>query len=128
MSLAVLEARIPSVEYIGERHQFSAIQRDGKEAVLWERRVPEQVQSWLDHLTVDDWPEARIVLKAGNVKTCLLQLFGEAELKTSPHLNWLIEDVTSLAGQLSQMLNSPTLRMRVEVCLLYTSPSPRDRG
>lgn len=46
MSLAVLEARIPSVEYIGERHQFSVIQRAGKEAVLWERTIPAKGQAW----------------------------------------------------------------------------------
>ena len=114
MSLAGIETRTLPVEQVRERHQFSRIKQDGPDAVLWGRAVSERVQDWLDHLNSNDWPEERIVLKAEDVRSCLIQLFNETACAADPNLAWLIDDITSLADQLSTILDCADIRMRIE--------------
>ena len=73
-----------------------------------------------------------------NQPKCLVELFGKSILKWQidvfNHFN--ITDITVVKGYMEEKINIPNLNYYVNkkfqdtnmVCLLYTSPSPRDRG
>ena len=88
---------------------------NGADGVIWQRDMPEHVSTWLDHLPLTALPEDRVVLKAADVASCLIELFEAKGVAHHTALSWLSQDVSRLAQWVDETVRTPFLRMRLEI-------------
>lgn len=84
------------------------------DAVLWQRAVPEAVQSWLDQLPDDHLPTGRFSLSPVDAGACVRQLFVETGIADHPALAWLCQDADRLAALIARVCDVSTVRLRFE--------------
>ena len=80
---------------------------------------PSQVNKILENLNIDG--SARMIVSRSNDKDELL-LNVEAEITDTDQIESLQKKISD------EIKNVMNLRGNAKICLLYTSPSPRDRG
>lgn len=94
-------------------HLHAALDAD-TDAVIWQRPVPDRVQSWLDALPPSALPQGRFVLGPHHVSACLETVFDTLGTPTTPARAWFCEDVQRLATGIELLRKATLLRLRVE--------------
>lgn len=94
---------------------LSMIRKPGCAAVIWRRTPPPGFQTWIDALPPERLPQSRIVLRPNMVRSATREVFDIAETPAGPERDWLLNDVTSLAGMFAKLMDAPFLRVRFDV-------------
>ena len=112
-SLNTEPGRLP-VKCVDQIGQLDTIHGKETEAAIWVRALPASVEAWLDKLALQNLPEARIVLKPGDVFARVSALFADAGLTACPAQSWLCNDIAELARFVSRADCRPLVRLRLE--------------
>ncbi|MEM8980983.1 MAG: DUF1826 domain-containing protein [Pseudomonadota bacterium] len=104
-----------SIAQVDAPEALKTILKPGIGAALWQRDMPKEVQSWLDALKPDALPRARVVLQPHAVSQMITHLADVAEMPKGPERAWFEADVTALAARFSNLMETPYLRLRLDV-------------
>ena len=83
-------------------------------AAIWRRPEVPSFLTWIDNLSPNKLPSARLVLKPQNVTSALQQVFNEAATPDVPHRKNLIEDIAELGSVFSKVMRAPLVRIRLD--------------
>ncbi|GAB5456336.1 MAG: hypothetical protein Hens2KO_25650 [Henriciella sp.] len=81
---------------------------------MWQRSVPEAVQTWLDQLPDTHLPTGRFSLSPADAGACVRHLFVETGIADHPALAWLCQDADRLAALIARVCDVSTVRLRFE--------------
>ena len=96
---------------------------DGNTAgVIWRRRVPKRMQSWLDTLPVDQLPTGRIVLPVSQVRSAVTELMNISEMPDCAERKLLLDDICLLAHEFDELFAPAYLRLRFDVVTTNKCP------
>ncbi len=84
-------------------------------ALIWRRRTPPDMQSWLDQLDPKALPSGRVILPPSAVKTTVGQLCDISGMPNGTERAWLQDDIASLADIFCELMNANFLRLRLDV-------------
>ncbi|MEM9059997.1 MAG: DUF1826 domain-containing protein [Pseudomonadota bacterium] len=96
-------------------HGLADISRPDMAAVIWRRQPAQQFQDWIDDLDADVLPSARIVIAAHAVRSNVEKIVDRSGATTSNAAQWLIDDIVALAECFTELMQSPCLRLRLDV-------------
>jgi len=94
---------------------LAAIHRPGCAAAIWERAPLPSFQRWVDGLSADRLPSARVLLQPAAVRRAMYELFQGLRLPDCDERAMLVDDVAALADIFSDLMNAPYLRVRLDV-------------
>ena len=94
---------------------LSSISKPGCAAAIWERQPLESFQAWIDALKPEDLPRARIILKPEMVHKAMTDLVEAAGMPACAARVMLVDDVAAMADLFTGVLDSPYLRLRLDV-------------
>lgn len=110
------KANAPASVHIAEDiHALNAFKDPGCAAALWARKIPTEVQDWLDGLAPEDLPRDRIVLHRSAVAAALREMGDAAGLSQTPERTWFEQDIVALADMFVDLMNVEYLRLRLDV-------------
>ena len=115
MMLGELEEGLGDIPIVSEVGGLKRIHDKKAEAVLWDRELPDAVESWLSDISRSDWSNGRFWLYSKDIHRCVVAHFQSNGIDQVPELEWLASDIQSLAEELSAQLSSAKLRLRLEV-------------
>ena len=98
-----------------EAEILSEITWPGIAACIWERRLPEAMEDWLDGALVCGIPEVRCELPVHLVEAELLEACERVGLVASAGRDLFCQDVSGLALQMAQLLGCERVLLRVEI-------------
>ncbi|WP_170551059.1 DUF1826 domain-containing protein [Ruegeria atlantica] len=84
-------------------------------ALIWRRRTPPDMQSWLNQLDPKVLPSGRVILPPSAVKTTVEQLCDISGMPYGTERAWLQDDIASLADIFCELMNANFLRLRLDV-------------
>ena len=84
-------------------------------AAIWLRPQQPRFASWLDALSPDQLPRARVVLQPDRVQDALGQIFDISGMPGCKERDALIRDACTLAKVFAGIMNVPYLRMRLDL-------------
>lgn len=84
-------------------------------ALIWRRRTPPEMQSWLDRLDPEAMPRGRVILPPSAARTTVGHLCYISGLAEGPETAWLQDDIASLADIFCELMNAKFLRLRLDV-------------
>lgn len=102
------------VKYITRLDCLDRLRSESADAVLFDRKVPQSVTTWIDEIPADQLPEGRYRLMPNQVEGCVRDAFIARGVVPCPSLQWLCEDVHALALNVGELLQASTLRLRLE--------------
>ena len=94
---------------------LSVIHKPGCAAAIWRRSPPLGFQGWMDAVSADDLPSARLILRPSEVKSAVEQLCEQSGMPYGAHQSWLVADVENLAVRFADIMKVPYLRLRFDV-------------
>ncbi len=83
-------------------------------AALWRRDVPMAAIAWLASLDAGLLPSGRVVLQANAIRETTEHLCDIAGMPKGEPLDWLINDIDSLAQHFADLMQVTFLRLRLE--------------
>lgn len=94
---------------------LSVIHKPGCAAAIWRRSTPPGFQVWIDAISADELPSARLILRPSEVRSAVEQLCERSGMPYGAHQSWLIEDVANLADRFVDIMKAPYLRLRLDI-------------
>ena len=94
---------------------LAAIHQPDCAAAVWKRRPLPSFQAWIDALSPDQLPRARLVLRTDNVHEATTQICDLCGIPGSDERTLLIEDITATAHIFSELMSATYLALRLEV-------------
>jgi len=94
---------------------LSAIHDHGTAAAVWDRQPRDSFQSWINGLSPDLLPRARLILAPGVVRQTMTALCDAKGLPVCPNRSMLIDDISALADIFAGVMQAPYLRLRLDV-------------
>jgi hypothetical protein len=94
---------------------LSSIRMPECAASIWHRTPLPSFQSWIDHLTPEQLPRARVLLRVGTVRDALAEFMDVCETPECPERDMLVDDVAALATIFAKIMRAPYLRLRLDV-------------
>lgn len=104
-----------SLVSVDQAQDLTTIHRPDCAAAIWRRPLDAAFRAWIDALDPTVLPGARIVLKPSEVGRELRRVCAQTGTPASPHLDWFVEDVASLATEFARITDAPHLRLRLDV-------------
>lgn len=104
-----------AVGTVDQPEDLSAIHRPDCAAVIWRRRLLPSFQAWIDGLSPDKLPEARIVLRPTSIAEAVGQVCEAARVTGSPECARFIDDIAALGAIFERLMAAPYLRLRLDV-------------
>ena len=83
-------------------------------AAIWQRAFPDGFAEWIDGLSPEQLPSARVVLTPDRVADAVTMLCDGADTPASAHREFLISDAADLATHFATIMDAPYLRMRLD--------------
>lgn len=93
---------------------LNAINRPGVELALWDRTPDPRVERFVDSLTPDQFPHARLLVPAAEARAALAPLFRDDAGETSAGAQALIADIALLCETFGALSGSPLVDIRIE--------------
>lgn len=87
----------------------------GCAAAIWRRQVPSDIQNWLDAISPDMLPRGRVIVQPRAIPDALETLCNTANVPEGTQRDWLCADITTLADTFANLMNTPWLRLRLDV-------------
>lgn len=84
-------------------------------AAIWRRQTPLETQFWLDDLEPSVLPKGRVVLPVDAVPDAVNQLFDMSGVPQCENRDWLMQDITTLAQVYATLMDTKTVRLRLDV-------------
>ncbi|MEM6849541.1 MAG: DUF1826 domain-containing protein [Pseudomonadota bacterium] len=119
---AVLEDAMRAVRIADHPAGFAAIRNADCAAVLWQRAAPEGVEAWLEALPAEELPKARLVLRAGDVRSAVDEVCTASGTPQCAERSALVEDVGALADAFAALLGTRQIRVRLDVVTANMCP------
>jgi len=94
---------------------LAAIRRPDCAAAIWRRRPLPGFQSWIDGLEPERLPNARVILRAEDVRETASQIFDIAGTPDGAERETLIDDASALADLFAGLMDTDYLRLRFDV-------------
>ena len=94
---------------------LSAIQREQCAAAIWDRRLPPEIQRWINNLPAEQLPRARAILPANQVATALCSVLEGNAVTECAERSWFVHDAAELATNFAALMKAPYLRLRLDV-------------
>lgn len=92
-----------------------AIQEPGCSAAIWSRTPEPALQRWLDSLAPAHLPRARLILPSDEIREATTQVMKAQGLPECAAWAMFIDDVVAPAALFSEIMDSPLLRLRLDV-------------
>lgn len=92
-----------------------AIREPGINAVIWLRQPLPRFQDWIDSLDPAQLPAARIILRPENARQAVTEVCNGVGTPDCPERTRLIDDVAALAEIFGHAMDTPYLRLRLDV-------------
>lgn len=105
----------PSMVISEDAASLKALMEPQCPAVLWNRRTPEAVQSWLANLDPDLLPNGRVILQPQAVADVFDELCELSGLPAGTERAWLRADVMFLSDYFASLTHASYLRLRLDV-------------
>jgi len=86
----------------------------GCAAAIWRRKMPPDVQVWLDGIDSEGLPRARVILPPHAVGEAVQHLFDMANLPDGSERDWLQQDIVGLADMFSDLMKARFVRLRLD--------------
>ena len=102
------------IAYCAQAGDLFAALEDSTDAAIWSRPLSTDIERWLGDLPPERLPSGRFVMEPHLVRNCVFDMFRSQEIEQSPELDWLCEDIQTLADQVSAHSQAARLRLRVE--------------
>lgn len=103
------------LECVEDAHAMRAVRTSDLAATIWNRELPRDVLKWLAGIDPTKLPRGRIVSPIDAVGDAVHHLFEAAELANGPERHWLQQDIADLAMAFSGIMQTPFLRLRLDV-------------
>ena len=94
---------------------LSSIEHPTCAASIWQRQPLKSFQDWIDTLTPEDLPRARIILRPEMVRDAMTDLVQVAGLSACDERTMLVDDVAALANIFAGVMRAPYIRLRMDV-------------
>lgn len=94
---------------------LAAIHQPCCAAAIWDRVPLKRFQSWVDEIPVQKLPRVRTTLQPGAVRRVMYELCEVSELPDTNERAMFIDDVSALATMFAGLMQSPYLRLRLDV-------------
>ncbi len=111
----VVEDAAVDVGIVDTPDGLADLHQPGCAAVIWRRQPLASFQSWLSFLDPERLPQARVVLRAGDVRDAVQQICETSGTPSCPERERLIDDVAALADIFSSLMDTVHLRLRLDV-------------
>lgn len=82
-------------------------------ALIWERQPSRSFQHWIDALTPEKLPNARLILSASDVRQAILSVCEIYGTPNCAERELLIDDVAALAGIATELMCATHIRLRL---------------
>lgn len=102
------------VKTVTQREDLAPAIKADHDAAIWQRTLPEPVQSWLGSVPGSALPRGRYILVPEHVRTCMRAMFDAAGQPDTPAQAWLCEDAARLATHLRSVEAAELIRLRLE--------------
>ncbi len=84
--------------------------------VIWERKLPQSLQSWLSIQKPDALPSGRVLTERENIRKAIEIFFSKNKTEENKNeLNWLANDIELLAQKYADITNSNKIDIRLDV-------------
>lgn len=103
------------IKIVGRPEALHDIAKAGVAGVIWQRRMPEDFQDWINDLPPQNLPFVRAIARVQDIRKLLLEVCRTANTPESPNRNWLVDDVCLLAETLARLMSAPYLQLRFDV-------------
>ena len=103
------------VQQVDDVEELSAIHRPGNAAVIWHRHPLKSFQNWIDTLSPENLPSARIILRPDGVRDAATHLCDRAGTPDCANRTRLIDDIAALADIFASTMRARWLRLRLDL-------------
>ncbi|QFT62671.1 DUF1826 domain-containing protein [Roseivivax sp. THAF30] len=93
---------------------LSAIHTPGCAATIWHREPMSAFQNWIDTVSPELLPRARLILRPEAVRAAVDQVCASQSMPAGGHRDRLVDDIAALADIFAGMMKSTWLRLRLE--------------
>ena len=93
---------------------LSMFKNSNHAAAIWKRNAPSKFQNWIDALPTATLPSTRMILRPGDVHVGVSKACNNHGMELSPHLQWLIEDITALTHIFCEVIPTSLVRLRLD--------------
>lgn len=108
--------QVPAGVSVAEQAEdLSVIHRRDCAAAIWNRPALPDCEAWLDALTPEQLPRARLILRPDAVARSVTHLFDGAEIPACAERDQLTADFAKLAELFSQIMTVSYVRLRLDV-------------
>lgn len=105
------------IHVIDDPAQLSTVLQPDCGAAIWNRKMPQDVLSWLGQLNPAQLPQGRIVLRPDAVPDAVATLLNMADTPDTAERDWLQSDIAQLAERFANLMRAPFLRLRLSVVI-----------
>jgi hypothetical protein len=112
---ALLSDIMPGVHEVETPEALSALHQPGCAAAIWQRHPLTGFQAWLNALSPDQLPRARVILRPQDVRAAVTQICQTNGTPEGPERARLIDDIAALADIFSGLTRARFLRLRLDV-------------
>lgn len=106
---------VPGVSVASTPKGLKAIKDDACAAAIWRRQPLKTFQDWIDSLAPTQLPRARMILCPELVHQALSEIVEVSGLPASLEQEMLVDDISALAHMFSSVMETPYLRLRLDV-------------
>ncbi|MEM7546478.1 MAG: DUF1826 domain-containing protein [Pseudomonadota bacterium] len=111
----IAEASPVGLRDVQTAEALSAFLEDDCAAAIWRHPVVSGFQAWIDALPVDRLPNARVVLKPGNVRRAVDDICIASGVPGGPERDRFAENVAALSDIFAKLTEASYLRLRLSV-------------
>lgn len=94
---------------------MNLINTRGAAAVIWKRQPAPSFQTWIDSLDPACLPRARVILQPSSVRDVVSLICSGAGMPGGQQHEVFIDDIVTLADVFATLMNTPYLRLRLDV-------------
>lgn len=106
---------LASVAITTAPENLATITQPQNAAAIWQRNLQPDFRAWINTLDPANLPHGRVILPVAKVAETVTQLCEIAQTPDTPERALLINDITTLAGLFSGIMDAPYLRLRLDV-------------
>ena len=99
---------------VNHLEELSHINAPEYAAVIWQRSMLADFQSWIDKLSAANLPNGRMIIHPDHVRKTLEDMCNAAGTPECPQKQMLIDDVVMLADKFTNIISTPFLRLRLD--------------
>ena len=102
------------VQTVQSRDGLCAISNSATKLVIWNRSLPDQLQTWLGQMSIDQPPHVRVLVKTSDVRCAMELTFKDRNLRMKNVTDLLIEDIENLASVYAEITGEEMVDIRLE--------------